>query len=198
LSTIANETILMRKIGYLRVSRSEQRPDRQINGLRELCDELYIEIASGARLDRPVYRDVIARLAIGDTLVVWDLDRAYRSASQALNDLEALHRRGISILIVNQAIDTTTPTGVFIFTVMAGLATFERQTLSRRTREGLAAARRRGRVLGRPRKLDDTKLRELRGMLARGETTKTAAAAQWGVARWTLTRSLKRLSDASS
>lgn len=182
----------MKKIGYLRVSTEEQRPDRQIDGLQELCDELHIEVVSGAAKRRPIYRKALSRLGKGDQLVVWDLDRAYRSAAEALTELDRLLKRGVQIHIVKFAIDTTTPTGKFAFTLMAGLSEFERGTLSLRTREGLAAARRRGVTLGRPRKLDDDALDAARILLERSVVTMTELARQLGVARWTLGRSLKR------
>lgn len=181
----------MRRIGYLRVSTEEQRPDRQIDGLTELCDEIFVEIVSAASRDRPIYETVTSHLQTGDALVVWDLDRAYRSSSQALNELERLTARGVAIHIVNLAIDTTTPAGFFVFTMLAALATFERQTLSVRTREGLAAARRRGQVLGRPRKLSGADILLATERIAAGATVGNVAG-QLGVAEWTLRRSIRR------
>jgi len=134
----------MRRIGYLRVSTEEQRPDRQIEGLETLCDELHIETLSAVSRNRPVYDGIKARLRKGDMLVVWDLDRAYRSARDALNELDALQRQGVDFVIANLKVDTTTPEGYYVYTIMSANSEFERRTLSRRTREGLAAARRRG------------------------------------------------------
>lgn len=182
----------MRKIGYLRVSTTEQSPARQIDGLRGHCDEIFIEVVSGAKSDRPIYRQVSALLNSGDVLVVWDLDRAYRSSREALNELDRLQARGVAIRIVNLAIDTTTPAGLFLFTLMAALATFERNTLSQRTREGLASARRRGVTLGRPRKLTHDQLLTAKHRLASGVITQEALAGELGVARWTLQRSMAR------
>ena len=65
------------KIGYLRVSLDSQKEDRQEDGLKALCDEIYVEKISGAKKARPVYQQVIEKLRPGDTLVVWDLDRAF-------------------------------------------------------------------------------------------------------------------------
>jgi DNA invertase Pin-like site-specific DNA recombinase len=183
----------MRKIGYLRVSTEDQRPDRQIDGLRELCNELHIEVISGAAKRRPIYKRALSRLRKGDQLVVWDLDRAYRCAAEALTELDRLLKRGVQIHIVKFAIDTTTPTGKFAFTLMAGLSEFERGTLSLRTREGLAAARRRGVTLGRPRKLGDAALRRIRSRIETRMTTIAEVAREHGVAPWTVSRSLRRL-----
>ena len=106
----------MKKIGYLRVSTHEQKPDRQIEGLQPLCDELHIETLSAVARSRPVYDEVISRLGRGDMLIVWALDRAYRSAKDALNELDALRARGVYFQIANFNLDTTTPHGRFIYT----------------------------------------------------------------------------------
>lgn len=103
--------IIMRKIAYLRVSTAEQRPDRQIDGLKGLCDELHIETISAVSRRRPVYEVVLARLNSGDMLVVWDLDRAFRSVVDALTEVERLRARGVDLYIANLSIDTSTPTG---------------------------------------------------------------------------------------
>ena len=75
---------------------------------------------------------------------VWDLDRAFRSVVDALTEAEKLRQRGIHFRIASLHIDTSTPAGIFVYTMMSALAEFERRTLSQRTREGLAAARKRG------------------------------------------------------
>ena len=190
-ATMNGRRHMARKIGYLRVSTVDQNLDRQVDGLRDLCDELYVETLSAVSRRRPVYEAVTAALRAGDIFVIWDLDRAYRSAKDALGELDALQQRGIHFHIAKLSIDTTTPTGRFLYTVMGGLAEFERLTLSQRTREGLLAARRRGSRLGRPPKLDDHQLRLARERLSRGETI-TALARTFGVAPWTMTRALRR------
>ncbi|MEP2987310.1 MAG: recombinase family protein, partial [Roseibium sp.] len=80
----------MTKIGYLRVSKHEQSPDRQIDGLRGLCDELHIERLSAVSAKRPVFEALVAQLKSGDALVVWDLDRAFRSTIDAITTAEKL------------------------------------------------------------------------------------------------------------
>lgn len=182
---------MVRKIGYLRVSTAEQNPARQFDGLRDLCDELHVETLSAVSKKRPVYEKVVKKLRPGDMLVIWDLDRAYRTAKDALSELDALHQRGVHFHIARLAIDTTTPTGRFLYTVMGGLAEFERLTLSQRTREGMLAAKRRGVRLGRPPKLDSGQLAVARDRLLRGEPV-AHVARSLGVAPWTVTRSLLR------
>ena len=125
------------KIGYLRVSLENQREDRQEDGLKDLCDEIHVEKLSGASKKRPVYQKVIQKLSPGDTLVVWDLDRAFRSTVDALLEVEKLRHRGIEFQVVNLNVDTSTPSGELIYTVMAAFAQFERQTLIRVRRKEL-------------------------------------------------------------
>lgn len=182
----------MNRIGYLRVSTCEQKPHRQIDGLRGSCDRLFIEKASAAGRHRPVYERVTNSLERGDILVIWDLDRAYRSAKDALNELDALRKRGIDVRIINFNLDTTTPMGRFVFTMMSALAEFERSTLSQRTKEGIAAARRRGARIGRPPKLTVAKLKQAQRRIAAHKESVAEIADDYDVAPWTLTRALKR------
>lgn len=182
----------MRKIAYLRVSTSEQRPDRQIDGLRELCDELHIEKASAVAKRRPVYERVIRKLEPGDKLVVWDLDRAFRSSLDALGEIEKLRARGIEFQIANLNIDTSTPAGIFVYTIMSALAEFERRMLSQRTKEGMRAARKRGKRFGRPPILSKPQLAAARLRIEVNKETVKSVAGSYGVAPWTLTRALKR------
>ncbi|MBB4267913.1 recombinase family protein [Roseospira visakhapatnamensis] len=181
-----------RRIGYLRVSTAEQRPDRQIDGLTDLCDELHVEILSAVKDVRPVFDAVVARLTPGDTLVVWDLDRAFRSTRDALTVSETLEQKGIALDIVRMRLDTSRPEGMLMYTIMAAVGEFERQTLARRTREGLDAARRRGVRLGRPPKLTDDQVAAILAELETGAATVKALAERYGVAPWTLTRSIRR------
>jgi DNA invertase Pin-like site-specific DNA recombinase len=127
----------MVKVGYLRVSTQEQRPDRQVDGLRSRCDRLFIEAVSAVRRNRPVYEAVIEDLRPGDTLVVWDLDRAFRSVIDAVTEAERLRAKGIEFEIANLQVDTATPAGMLVYTVMSAFAEFERRTLIQRTKEGL-------------------------------------------------------------
>ena len=140
------------KIGYLRVSTEDQNHQRQIDSLKTVCDELYTETLSAVNKKRPVFERVIKKLKAGDTLVVHDLDRAFRSTLDALRQAEQLRERGVEFQILSLNVDTGTPAGELVFTVMAAFAQYERQCLIQRTKEGMAAARRRGKHIGRPRK----------------------------------------------
>jgi DNA invertase Pin-like site-specific DNA recombinase len=185
----------MTKIGYLRVSTLEQCADRQIDGLQELCDELHVEMLSAISRRRPVYEHVMQRLQAGDTFVVWDLDRAFRSVIDAVTVAEHLRSRGIQFQIANLQIDTTTPSGMLVYTVMSAFAEFERRLMVQRTKEGLAAARRRGTRLGRPPKLNPDQLADVRRRLSSSGTTIAMLSTELGMARWSLSRAMKRDMD---
>lgn len=178
------------KIGYLRVSTEEQRPDRQIDGLTSLCDEIHIETLSAVSKHRPVYEGVIKRLHSGDTLVVWDLDRAFRSTIDALLEAEKLRERGINFQIIMLNVDTATPSGELLYTVMAAFAQFERKNLIIRTKEGMEAARSRGRHLGR---VSNDNLRFAHAAIAAGDETLPSMAAKIGCTEKTLVKGFRRL-----
>lgn len=182
----------MKRRAYIRVSTPEQRHDRQIIGLRGLCDELHIETVSAVSKSRPVYETVMRRLKPGDVFVILDLDRAYRSSRDALAQLDRLRARNVAIHIANFGIDTSTPYGELIYTIIGALAQFERDLLSQRTKEGLEAARRKGKRIGRPPKMTKSQLENAALRLARGAASFDQVAADYGVASWTLARSLRR------
>ncbi|MEM8625380.1 MAG: recombinase family protein [Pseudomonadota bacterium] len=185
----------MKKLGYLRVSTQEQRPDRQIDGLAGICDELFIETVSAAAPRRPVYDHVIAQLGPGDGLVVWHLDRAFRSTVDAILEVEKLKARDITLEIVDLQVDTATASGMRIYSVIAAFAEFERRMLSQRTKEGLAAARARGKRLGRPPKLSEDDLAiALHRIETRGCRLRDIAES-FDVAPWTLRRALNRRAE---
>lgn len=187
----------MRRIGYIRVSTQDQNVGRQIEGLHSLCDELHIETLSAVARSRPVYDAVIARLERGDKMVVWAFDRAFRSTKEALTELDSLRARGVYFQIANFNLDTSTPHGRFILTIMSGAAQYERDLLIERTKEGIAVARAQGKHVGRPPKMSEAQLLEARCRLLEGSATKAAIAAEHGVTPWTLTRALKRTMEAT-
>ena len=153
---------------------------------------MHVETLSATSRKRLVYERVKGRLEAGDELVIWDLDRAYRSARDALNKLDALQRRGVNFVIANFKLDTTTPEGYHVYTIMSANGELERRMLSRRTKEGLAAARLRGQTLGRPRKLTQGQIDSAWRRLQTRESTVTAMAHEYHVARSTLSRALNQ------
>lgn len=181
------------RIGYLRVSTEEQSVNRQIDALTPSCDELHVEKISALTAKRPVYEGVVNSLTSGDVFVIWDLDRAFRSAKDALNELDSLRSRGIEIRIASLDIDTSTPHGMLIYTFISGLAEFERRLLSERTKQGLAAARKRGQRLGPPPKLTEGQILAAKQKLDLKETTVAEIAVLSNVHPSTVMRSIRRL-----
>jgi len=184
----------MKKLGYIRTSTDKQITDRQVIQLQGECDRVFIEDGvSAVCKKRPVYEKVMTALEAGDVFVVGSLDRAFRSSLDALSELEKLHQRDIQFQSLSQNFDTTTPDGKFLYTLAAALATWEREILSQRTKEGLEAARQRGKTLGRPRKLSDAQIAEARQTLeADFYSSLTEIAESFRVHERTLMRALQR------
>ncbi|WZU35962.1 DNA-invertase hin (plasmid) [Rhodococcus ruber] len=123
-------------------------------------------------------------------LVVWRLDRLGRSLPHLLQIVEDLETRGAGLRSLTESIDTTTASGRLIFSIFAALADFERNLIRERTQVGLAAARARGRVGGRPRKMTANKVRQAKKM-REGGMAQTEIAEILGVGRTTLYRHLR-------
>lgn len=141
----------MALIGYARVSTDEQNPALQFDALTGAgCHRIFSDNASGAIVCRPALEDALAALKPGDTLVTWKLDRLGRSLSHLIGLVSLLEGRGVAFRSLSEAIDTTTASGRLLFHVMGALAEFERALISERTRAGMAAARARGSLIGRP------------------------------------------------
>jgi len=138
-------------VGYARVSTRDQKPELQLDALREAgCERIFEEKASGAQRDRPELKAALDYMRGGDTLVVWKLDRLARSMKQFVDTVEGLDKRGIGFRSITESIDTVTPGGKLVFHVFGALAEFERSIIRERTEAGLRAARDRGRLGGRP------------------------------------------------
>ena len=178
-------------VGYARVSTRDQKPHLQLDALNELgCEQIFEEMASGAKRDRPQLMAALKYMRAGDTLVVWKLDRLARSTRQLLETVELLEQRKIGLKTITQSIDTTNAGGRLIFTVFGAIAEFEREIIRERTRAGLDAARSRGRTGGRPRALSDKDLKQARTLLSDPEITVEDVARRLGVGPSTLYRYL--------
>lgn len=175
------------KVGLARVSLASQCRDLQVDALKAAgCERIYEESASGAQRDRPQLQAALAYLRAGDSLVVWRLDRLARSTRQLLNTIADLEQRDINFVSLTEQIDTSSPGGRFFFTVAAGMAEFERELIRERVNAGLAAARARGRVGGRPRALSSEDLTVAKALLKDGELTVRQVAQRVGCAPSTL------------
>lgn len=138
-------------IGYARVSTTDQNLDAQTDALTAAgAERLFSERVSGAKAERPEMDKMLDQLRNGDVVVVTKYDRLARSLRDLLDIVEAIKERGAGFRSLAEDIDTTTPAGELIFHVFASIAHFERRRIAERTREGLEAARKRGRIGGRP------------------------------------------------
>src|SRR5436853_3496047 len=138
-------------IGYARVSNQDQTLNLQQDALENIgCAKIFTDTASGAQTERKGLEEASAYAREGDTLVVWRLDRLGRSLKHLIETITNLNKRKIGFQSLTESIDTTTSNGRLIFNIFGALAEYERDLIRERTKAGLAAARARGRVGGRP------------------------------------------------
>ncbi len=146
------------KIGYARISTNEQNLSLQIDALKKAdCAKIFHDQISGAKIQRPGLDEALTYLREGDVLVVWRLDRLGRSLKHLIELVNFLEKQGIGFQSLQESIDTTTSGGKLIFHIFGALAEFERNLIRERTHAGLAAARARGKMGGRPKALDTKK-----------------------------------------
>ena len=143
-------------IGYIRVSTVDQNLDLQQDALHKAgCEKIYQDVTSGSKSERPGLGKLKDHLRSGDTLVVWRLDRLGRTLRDLIDWVNWLDEEGIAFKSLQEAIDTSTSGGRLIFHMFGALAEFERNLIRERTNAGLASARARGRLGGRPQALDE-------------------------------------------
>jgi DNA invertase Pin-like site-specific DNA recombinase len=144
------------KIGYARVSTDDQNLSLQYDALKQAgCEKIYEDRLSGAATVRVGLTTLLDVVRSGDLLVVWRLDRLGRSLKDLIELVIKLEKIGAGLSSVQEKIDTTSSGGRLIFHIFGALAEFERNLIRERTQAGLAAARARGRIGGRPRALSD-------------------------------------------
>lgn len=176
-------------VGYARVSTTEQSTDLQRDALHGAgCEEIFWESGSGAKADRPGLKKALEYMREGDVLVVWKLDRLGRSLKDLIEVVNGLQDRGIGFKSLTEQVDTTTSGGRLVFHIFGALAEFEREVIRERTQAGLAAARARGRHGGRPRVMDESKVRAAKAMLKDPKTSIQEVCQTLGVSRATLYR----------
>ena len=156
-----------RLIGYARVSTDEQHLDLQIDALKAAgCVKIYSDQGiSAVAKKREGFERALADLREGDVLVIWKMDRAFRSLHHALDIFELFAERHIEFRALTEEIDTTTSLGKFVYQIRNAFAELERNMISERTKAGMEAARKRGVILGRPRKLTEEQIEWARVML---------------------------------
>jgi DNA invertase Pin-like site-specific DNA recombinase len=163
-------------IGYARVSTEDQSLDLQLDALRQAgCERVFTDKASAAKTHRPGLSEAQSHLRAGDLLVVWKLDRLGRSVKGLVDLVGELDQQGVQFRSLTDGIDTTTPHGRFFFHMMASLAQMERELTAERTKAGLDAARRRGRMVGRKRRMTPSKIESAKQLLGGGMSPREVA-----------------------
>ena len=150
------------RYGYERVSTTKgtQKFDRQEDPLTKAgCEKIISERVSGTAASKPVLEELLGELKEGDQLVVVSIDRLGRSTQQVLNVIERLKAKKVDFVSLKQNIDTTSSEGKFFLTIVAAFSELEVEMCRSRVRDGLEAAKRRGKKLGRPRKDMDTAIK---------------------------------------
>ena len=140
---------------YVRVSSLDQNTDRQLDAMTALGippERIFIDRQSGKNTARPQLQALLARVKTGDTVIVESVSRFARNTRDLLELVEKLSVKGVEFVSQKEHIDTTTPTGKFMLTVFGAVAELERGYILQRQAEGIAAAKRRGAHMGRPRK----------------------------------------------
>ncbi|MFI6560415.1 recombinase family protein [Streptomyces sp. NPDC050534] len=187
------------RIGYARVSTRDQHPEAQEDALRAAgCEQVFVDKASGKLASRPELEKALLVAREGDQFVITKLDRLGRSLKNLIELSEQMRAKGIGLVVLDQGIDTSTPAGRMFFQIIGAIAEFEHSLMVERTKEGLEAARARGRKGGRKAALKPRQVQLAREMYdelgddGKRKHTVQDIADQLGVARTTIYRYLDR------
>lgn len=176
--------------GYARVSTEQQNLDRQLDMLTQYgVDYIFNEKMTGTKRNRLELNKLLDRLMAGDTIVVESLSRLGRSTKDLIELVDLFEKKQVHLVSLKEQIDTSTPAGKLLFTLMSAIAQFERDVIAERTREGLNAARARGRVGGRPR-TNQQKVRQAVKLYQTGQYSVREIEELTGVKKSTLYRRL--------
>ncbi len=150
------------KIGYARVSTEDQKLDTQIDALREAgCEKIYKEKITGSKRDRPQLDKMLEHIRAADVVIITKYDRLSRSLRDLIDIVGQINEKDAGFKSLGEDIDTTTPAGRLVFHVFGSIAEFERERIVERTKEGLATARKQGRVGGRRHVLSKNQIEEV-------------------------------------
>ncbi|SCY43195.1 recombinase family protein [Lysinibacillus fusiformis] len=184
-----------RVIGYCRVSTEDQNLDMQKQAIEYYAKEkeleliLYVEKISSRKEERVELEHAMKAATNGDLFVVYKLDRLARSTKELFTLTGELQEKGVEFVSINDAFDTTTPTGKAMFGMLAVFAEFERDIIQQRTKAGLESARKRGRIGGRP-SIDEKTKKKVRALFEAGESA-TDVAKEYGIGRATVYKIIK-------
>lgn len=186
--------------GYARVSTQEQNLDRQLDSLKIAgAEEIVQEKITGTKADRPELNRLLDKLRKGDVILIADLTRLSRSTKDLFNLVEQIEKKGANIKSLKESwLDTTTPQGKLMFTFMAGISQFERDLISQRTKEGLEAARARGKKGGRKPKLDAIKKKAIYELYQQKKTTVKDLCDMFNITKPTLYKIIEEISTNNS
>jgi DNA invertase Pin-like site-specific DNA recombinase len=180
-------------IGYARVSTQDQDTAAQIVALKAAgCELIFQEKAASGRWERPELHRLLGQLRKGDVFVVWKLDRLSRSLKDVLSLMEKIQQAGAGFQSLTEAIETTSPGGRMMMQIVGAFAEFERAMLRERTRNGLDAARKQGRIGGRRPKLKTHQREEIVHLVTSGKKSSADAARLFNVHPSTVSRLLQQ------
>lgn len=180
------------KIGYARVSTTSQSLEPQLISLTEAgCEKVYHDNVSGAKTHRKEFTAMMNYAREGDQIVVTRLDRLSRSAFELQTTLKELESKNVDIHVIEQDIDTSTPTGRLLFHMISAIAEFERSIINERSEAGRRAAMKRGVKFGRNAKLSDEDVQSIKNLIDMGKSVSSLAKI-YGVGRTTIYRALER------
>jgi len=181
------------RVGYCRTSKTQdQSLDLQIDALKAAkCEKIFSDQESGTVQDRKGLNEALAFVRRGDEFCVWRLDRIARSLQHLIQVVNQLNEKGVAFVSLQENVDTTSASGKFTFHLFGALAEFERSLLRERTMAGLAAARARGRLGGRPAKMDAAAIEMARTLMANVKNRIPDICKTLGVSRATLYRTLR-------
>lgn len=183
----------MAHIAYVRVSTAEQNEARQIEALKKHnIDKWFTEKVSGKNMNRPQLEAMLDYVREGDTVYIHDFSRLARSTKDLLTIVEKLQNKKVHLVSNKENLDTSTPTGKLMLTMIAAINEFERENLLERQREGIAIAKEQGKFKGdQVKRIDDKTFTEAYERYQRRELTKTQLAAELKISRPTLDKLIK-------
>lgn len=181
------------RVGYVRCSTLEQNEARQLKMMEEQqIERVFVDKASGKNTDRKEFKEMMAFVRDGDTLIVESISRIARNTRDLLTIIANLTDKGVEFVSLKENIDTTTPHGRFMLTVFGALAELERESILDRQREGIEIAKAEGKYKGRkPVAIDEAKFRAVCAHWRAGKITATAAMQEVGLKPNTFYRRVK-------